>query len=158
LTTPSMKLLGRHFENGEPVCITVRGDRITSVEPAVPEGNIEAWPWIGPGLFDLQVNWHLGGWFSKAGLTADEGLRTMAAHFKFGVTRMLPTLVTNSFEALAAGFSAIRKACVAEPWAGRMAPGCHLEGPYISPEDGPRGAHPLKHVRGADWDEFLRLQ
>ena len=39
-----------------------------------------------------------------------------------------------------------------------MVPGCHLEGPYISAEDGPRGAHPLEHVRAADWDEFCRLQ
>jgi N-acetylglucosamine-6-phosphate deacetylase len=39
-----------------------------------------------------------------------------------------------------------------------MAPGCHLEGPYISAEDGPRGAHPKQHVRPADWDEFRRLQ
>src|SRR5262249_6725981 len=34
----------------------------------------------------------------------------------------------------------------------------HLEGPYISPEDGPRGAHPRQHVRPPDWDEFCRLQ
>jgi N-acetylglucosamine-6-phosphate deacetylase len=36
--------------------------------------------------------------------------------------------------------------------------GCHLEGPFISKEDGPRGAHPLQHVRPADWDEFQKLQ
>jgi N-acetylglucosamine-6-phosphate deacetylase len=36
--------------------------------------------------------------------------------------------------------------------------GYHLEGPYIASEDGPRGAHPIQHVRGADWDEFCRLQ
>jgi N-acetylglucosamine-6-phosphate deacetylase len=34
----------------------------------------------------------------------------------------------------------------------------HLEGPYISPEDGPRGAHARQHVRPPDWDEFRRLQ
>ena len=37
-------------------------------------------------------------------------------------------------------------------------PGCHLEGPYISGEDGPRGAHPREHVRPPDWDEFEKLQ
>ena len=36
--------------------------------------------------------------------------------------------------------------------------GIHLEGPYISPEDGPRGAHPAAHVRAPDWDEFQALQ
>jgi N-acetylglucosamine-6-phosphate deacetylase len=37
-------------------------------------------------------------------------------------------------------------------------PGYHLEGPYISAEDGPRGAHPREHVRLPDWDEFSRWQ
>ena len=34
----------------------------------------------------------------------------------------------------------------------------HLEGPYLSGEDGPRGAHPKEHARDPDWDEFRRLQ
>ncbi|HTE16934.1 MAG TPA: amidohydrolase family protein, partial [Armatimonadota bacterium] len=36
--------------------------------------------------------------------------------------------------------------------------GVHVEGPYLSAEDGPRGAHPLEHVRAPDWDEFERFQ
>jgi N-acetylglucosamine-6-phosphate deacetylase len=34
----------------------------------------------------------------------------------------------------------------------------HLEGPYISPEDGTRGAHPERWVRPPDLDEFHRFQ
>ena len=33
-----------------------------------------------------------------------------------------------------------------------------MEGPYISPEDGPRGAHPREHVRPASVDDFERRQ
>jgi N-acetylglucosamine-6-phosphate deacetylase len=40
----------------------------------------------------------------------------------------------------------------------RSVAGIHLEGPYISREDGPRGAHPLAHCRAPDWDEFRRFQ
>ena len=36
--------------------------------------------------------------------------------------------------------------------------GFHLEGPYISPEDGPRGAHPRQFVRPLNLDEFQRFQ
>src|SRR5262249_18740044 len=36
--------------------------------------------------------------------------------------------------------------------------GLHLEGPYISPLDGFRGAHPREHVRDASIDDFLRRQ
>ena len=34
----------------------------------------------------------------------------------------------------------------------------HVEGPHISPEDGPRGAHPKPWVRRPDIDEFRRWQ
>ncbi len=39
-----------------------------------------------------------------------------------------------------------------------MVAGLHLEGPYISPRDGYRGAHPLDAVRDPDWDEFAAWQ
>ena len=156
--TMSLELVGRSYENGEPLRVTVEGRRITRVEPAWPAGDISDWPWIAPGLFDLQINGHGGTWFSKEGLSSDDVISTLEPHFQYGITRMCPTLVTNSFEALDSGFRAIREACEREDWVDRMVPGCHLEGPYISREDGPRGAHPLSQVRPADWDEFQRLQ
>lgn len=33
-----------------------------------------------------------------------------------------------------------------------------MEGPYISPEDGPRGAHPQEHVQPVTKDDFARRQ
>ncbi len=133
---------GRHYENGEPVRIRVEGERIVSVEPAWPSRTADDWPFVAPGLFDLQINGRGGTWFGKLGITADEVLGVLESHFPFGLTRICPTLITNSFEALAGAFAAIREACHRETWADRMVPGCHLEGPYISAEDGPRGAHP----------------
>lgn len=153
-----MQLHGRSYENGEPIRVTIAGERIAAVEPTWPEGDASDWPYIAPGMFDLQINGHAGVWFSKEGLTADEVLATLEPHYKFGITRICPTLVTNSHEALASGFAAINEACNREEWAAQMVPGCHLEGPFISPEDGPRGAHPLEHVRPADWREFEKLQ
>jgi N-acetylglucosamine-6-phosphate deacetylase len=152
------QLKGRRYDNGEPVCITVAGERIVRIEPATPKRRLQDWPYVAPGMFDLQINGHGGTWFSKLGLTRDEVISALEPHFQFGITRLCPTLVTASHEALAAGFSAIREACEHAEWVRRMVPGCHLEGPYISSEDGPRGAHPLQHVRPADWDEFQQLQ
>ena len=37
-------------------------------------------------------------------------------------------------------------------------PFVHVEGPSISPADGPRGAHPAEHVRAPSPDEFERWQ
>lgn len=153
-----MTIRARSYENGEPLRITVSGDRIRSVEPAWPTGSVAEWPFVAPGLFDLQINGHSGVWFSDEALTVSDVLKALSPYSRFGVTRLCPTLITNSFEGLAAGFAAIRAACEREPWADRMVSGCHLEGPYISGEDGPRGAHPQQHVRPANWTEFQRLQ
>lgn len=136
----------------------MQGDRITSVRPVWAGDEIETWPMIAPALFDLQINGHGGTWFSDEALTPEQVHRAVQAYLRFGVTRLCPTLITNSFAALAHGFRTIRKACDENPITARMVPGCHLEGPYISSEDGPRGAHPRQHVRRADWDEFSRLQ
>src|SRR5262249_29613719 len=68
------------------------------------------------------------------------------------------TVITNAFDALVHGLSTIRRAREIDRDVARAVPAIHLEGPYISPEDGPRGAHPRRHVRPPDWDEFQRLQ
>ena len=149
---------GRRYDTGEPVTVGIEGDRIASVEPATPADGIESWPWIAPGLFDLQINGHGGTWFSDDSLTPEKVITALEPHSQFGITRLMPTLVTASHEAFISGFSAIRQACEQERWVDQMVAGCHLEGPYISREDGPRGAHPLQHVRPADWDEFCHYQ
>ena len=153
-----LTVCGRHYENGEPMRIRIEGERIVAVEPAWPERTAAAWPSVAPGLFDLQINGREGTWFGTRGITPEQVLDVLRPHFRFGVTRLCPTLITNSFEALADGLAAIRTACERESWVDRLVPGCHLEGPYISAEDGPRGAHPVEHVRPPDWDEFEQLQ
>ena len=155
---PMLTLFARHYANGEPVRVTIDGNRIQRVEPAWPTAKVCDWPFVSPAFLDLQINGYGGTWFSDDALTSDAVLGMLSPHFRFGVTRLCPTLITNSFEGLATGFLAIRTACEQSPWADRMVCGCHLEGPYISAEDGPRGAHPREHVRPADWDEFQRLQ
>ncbi len=153
-----LRIYGRRYENGEPVCIETRGDRIRSITPAWPDSSLAEWPFVAPGLFDLQINGHGGVWFSDEALTPDLARQAICAYLRHGVTRLCPTLITNSFAAIAAGLKSLRTACEREPWIDRMVPGIHVEGPYISPEDGPRGAHPREHVRACNWDEFCRWQ
>jgi N-acetylglucosamine-6-phosphate deacetylase len=151
-------LKARSYENGEPVQVSIVGNRIRSVEPAWPLESIDEWPYIAPALFDLQINGYGGVWFSNEELTRADVLKALEPHYRYGVTRLCPTLITNSYEGLATGLASIRAACELKPFANKMVCGCHLEGPYISAEDGPRGAHPREHVRPADWDEFQKLQ
>lgn len=154
----SLVVRARRYETGEPVQITIRGERIERVEPAWPATPVDDWPWVAPGLFDLQVNGHGGVWFADRQVTAGQAAGAIRAYLPHGVAQICPTLITSSYETLAAGFQAIAQACDADAVVDAMVAGCHLEGPYLSPVDGPRGAHPREHIRPADWNEFSRLQ
>lgn len=150
-----MQVLARDYLSEKPISISIENGAITGRE-FVETG--EPLPWVAPGLFDLQINGYGGVWFSDEELTVEQVLEVLHAHYQYGITHLCPTLITNSFAALEHGFHTIRQACDKESWANAMVLGCHLEGPYISAEDGPRGAHPLDHVRGCDWEEFKKLQ
>src|SRR5438034_9924995 len=56
------------------------------------------------------------------------------------------------------GLRDVVRAREADPKLAAAIPAIHVEGPYLASEDGPRGAHPLEHVRDPDWDEFPRFQ
>jgi N-acetylglucosamine-6-phosphate deacetylase len=113
---------------------------------------------IAPGLIDNQVNGYLGVSFGApvGELTAGGVHKITRAFWETGVTTYLPTLITNDHNILLNNFALLNKV-KADPLSRGSIPGFHLEGPYISPEDGHRGAHPLKHVRKPDWDEFFQL-
>jgi N-acetylglucosamine-6-phosphate deacetylase len=150
-------MLARRYDTGEPVRITIRDRRIERIEPAWPV-DVKSLPYVAPGLFDLQVNGYGGIWFSSTTLTPEQAAQAVKAFAAHGVTRLCPTLITNSFEGIAAGLKAIRAACEIDEIVRDMVAGIHVEGPYLSAEDGPRGAHPKQHVRAADGNEFERWQ
>jgi N-acetylglucosamine-6-phosphate deacetylase len=105
-----------------------------------------------PGLVDLQVNGFAGVDFNGPGLTADRVEEALQRIRVTGVTCCLPTLITSSFDDFAAGARVLSR--VSSP----AIAGIHMEGPYLSPEDGARGAHPPAHVQAASVDDFRRRQ
>jgi len=105
-----------------------------------------------PGFVDLQVNGFAGVDFSDPKARPEQLAAAAAAIVATGVTRVLPTLITSPFETFAACARALARAELPAVAA------LHMEGPYISPEDGPRGAHPREHVRPASIDDFRRRQ
>lgn len=152
-------ITARRYDTADAVRIHVRDGHIESIMPAeLPWEESLALPFVGPGLFDIQVNGFNGIWFSSDRLTVDEVEKVIHAYLEQGITRCLPTLITNSFEAIEHGLRTIRAAREKSELVRNVVVGCHVEGPYISPENGPRGAHPLIHVRPADVSEFLKWQ
>jgi N-acetylglucosamine-6-phosphate deacetylase len=153
-----MRLRARHYRTGELVDVVCAGQRIVSVGPPGPQPPDLTTGYVAPALFDLQINGCGGIPFSSEHLTVADVRKVLGDCRAHGIGALCPTLVTNSREALAAGFRTLARACDEDPLIARMAPAFHLEGPYISPEDGARGAHTLRHVRPPSLDEFRRLQ
>jgi len=152
-------LTARRYDTGEAIRIQLRNGRIESVLPAgLSPADAAALPFIGPGLFDLQVNGYNGIWFCSEKLTTDEVEQVIQAYAQQGITRCFPTLITTSCAAIEHKLAVIRQARAKSELVRNVIAGCHVEGPFISPVDGPRGAHPLEHVRAASVFEFQRWQ
>ena len=153
-----MRLFGRRYDTAEPVCVEIDRGKIARVSAAAIEDEAsDPWPWIAPGLWDLQINGYGGQDFSSPDLTPQKVRSIVLGYDAFGLARCCPTLFTQSFEVMQHSLRAIASACKSPEVARRIA-GIHVEGPYLSPEDGPRGAHPVEHCRAPDWDEFQRFQ
>jgi len=153
-----MLIRARHYGTGQPAEVCWEDGLIRSVRPVTHAwADLEA-GWVAPALYDLQINGCDGRSFNSERLTEDSVRHVVHVCRSHGIAGFCPTLVTNSFAALHHGMTTLRQACENDPELQRALPAIHLEGPYISPEDGPRGAHPRQFVRRPDWDEFRRLQ
>jgi N-acetylglucosamine-6-phosphate deacetylase len=127
-------------------------DARTAIARAVSPGRYHA-----PGFIDLQVNGFAGVDYNHPRSTMEEIARSLRAQFATGVTRLYPTVITGAPEEMAACLRNL--AAAREQLAdGAAIAGFHVEGPHISPEDGPRGAHPRQWVRPPDTSEFDRWQ
>ncbi|MFV1966579.1 MAG: N-acetylglucosamine-6-phosphate deacetylase [Pirellulaceae bacterium] len=150
-----MRIHGKRYDTGEYVAIHIDGERIARVDPVEAT---ESLPIVAPGFVDLQVNGFGGREFMDPALTVEMVGEISQAMDAFGVTGYCPTVTTHGMALLERSMRVLARACDECAEVARRLIGIHLEGPYISPEDGPRGAHPLQHCRSPDWDEFQRLQ
>jgi len=148
-----MFLTGRRYDTGRATTIDVVDGRIARLRERV-DLNASTLPWIAPGFIDLQINGYGGQEFNEPGITPEDVRRIVLAQDACGVVGFCPTTTTHSFEAIDGAMRALANACDQMPEVAKRVVGIHVEGPYISAEDGPRGAHPKQHVRPPDWDEF----
>lgn len=108
-------------------------------------------------FFDLQVNGYAGVDFNRDGLTGEELQRACTALKAAGVIGFLPTIVTEHIPVMARRLETLARLRAADPLAKALIRGFHIEGPFISPLDGYRGAHPADAVRPANLDEMKLL-
>lgn len=151
--------IARHFRTGRWIRVRVEGPTIASVGPAAgPEELGPEDDWIAPAFWDIQSNGRFGVSFADPTLTIEQVVEIVRAQAELGTARMCPTLFTAGAAATMHGIRTIAAACERDAVVGRMVVGLHLEGPYICPLDGYRGAHPLEAVRNPDWEEFRAWQ
>src|SRR3954453_21152220 len=109
------------------------------------------------GYFDLQVNGYAGIDFQDDDLTAD-ALHIACAKLRADrVAGILATIITEDLSLMEKRLRKIAKLREQDALVREMIPGVHIEGPFILPVDGYRGAHPLDAVRPADRDSMARL-
>ena len=102
-----------------------------------------------PGFVDLQVNGYQGVSFSSPDLTEESFAFACKALVEQGTVALLPTMITASAEVYQKNLALIAKAMKRDDLKDHVL-GIHVEGPFISGEDGARGAHDTAWVRKPD--------
>ncbi len=149
-----MTYSGISVVGGEPTEVTVEnGVVVASLRVA---GGTKTF--VSPGFFDLQVNGYAGIDYSAPELDAAGISRLCRLLAASGTVMHLPTIVTNPEHVILRNLGIIAEARGKDSFVRDSIPGIHLEGPFIAPDDGPRGAHDRTYVRRPDFDEFLRWQ
>jgi len=102
----------------------------------------------GPGLIDLQVNGYAGVDFNAPveQITLDKVKSACLKMRSRGVVGFLATIITDEAKRMLARVSKITELCKQDDVLNSMIIGFHIEGPFINPEDGPRGGHLRQYV------------
>lgn len=155
-----IRVRGRFLGSNEVRDVELSGGKVVKIAKAgrgTPQFGSEQ-AIIAPGLFDIQVNGAHSIDLQDGDITAEKLWTITQRLRRHGVTQWLPTIVTAPLEAMEEACRRIHKACTEHAQLARAIPGIHVEGPWICPDDGPRGAHPRAHCRKPALKDFQRLQ
>lgn len=151
-----IKINGLLYSDESQVEIIIENGKIKEVSPSKTV-HTNSQTFVAPGLIDIQINGYVGVDFSGPDLTVEGVKKATKALWKAGVTSYFPTIITSDIERIKKNFAILAEA-KKDLEIGRSIPGFHLEGPYISPIAGFRGAHLEKYIKPPDWEEFREIQ
>ena len=107
--------------------------------------------------FDLQVNGYGGVDFNQDDLTLEQLRTACTALQRDRVEGILATIITEQLPLMQRRIHRLVELREQDALCRQLIYGLHIEGPFISPRDGYRGAHPLDAVRPADIDSMQLL-
>jgi N-acetylglucosamine-6-phosphate deacetylase len=108
------------------------------------------------GLVDLQVNGYKGVHFSDINLTREDFVLACRSIFEAGTTAFLPTMITSPKEVYAHNLPIMAAVLQEAEFRGRLL-GIHIEGPFISAQNGTRGVHDEQWILKPDVDYLRQL-
>lgn len=155
----TITVYGTPVGSKKPITCTITNGVITSVKENSRDNSIDIGDeetLIAPLLFDIQVNGGFGISVQDEDLTEEKLLELSRKLFRLGISRWVPTIVSNSVEKTEFLCKIIGNSLEKNKELSFAIPGIHLEGPWISPEDGPRGAHAKEYIRPPSKQEFER--
>ena len=151
-----MKVRGISVFNEKPIEVEIRGGFIESIS-FLPR-NEKNLPYISPGFFDLQVNGYKGSDYSLEDFSEEHLRNIITSLAASGTTQHIPTIISSPPERILKNLEIISKAINTSPDIKEAIPGIHIEGPFISLEEGPRGCHDPEFIRNPDFEEFRQWQ
>jgi N-acetylglucosamine-6-phosphate deacetylase len=151
----SMAYQGINCFTGNAVEIEIAQDRISNIREIKYSQGL---PYVSAGFLDMQVNGYMGSDYSLENLTEDHVRKIIHFLQTAGTTQHVPTIITSPRKQLLKNIRKIIQAMnQAEDTAAAIV-GIHIEGPFISDRDGPRGAHDGAYIREPDIHEFQEWQ
>jgi len=152
-----MVIEGLFYTDHQPISIEIEDGKILRISriEKLSDPEMEG-IYIAPGLIDHQVNGYLSHAFVGEELNLEQVQKITKAFWARGITTYVPTLTSHRSDLLLKNFGKLSK-IIQDEIVSLSVPGFHLEGPYISPIDGFRGAHNKAYIREPNWEEFSQF-
>lgn len=152
-----MILKGRDALSNQPLKITVEEGCAGYIGP-ISDDECDTDLYVCAGFLDIQVNGYRGIDYSSGTLEQEDVGKMVDMLALTGTTRHFPTIITGPSGTVLRNLKMLADTLAGDDQLRRAIPGVHLEGPFISPDDGPRGVHDPDHVRLPDFSEFQEWQ
>lgn len=150
------EICGRHFASGQPLRVKWADGVITAVDD---NGGKAGDRWLAPTLLDLQINGYGGVDFQRDDHLTEAQLLSAARQMRRdGCGRFFFTLITDEWPRLMARIRRAKAIRDANPELRAALAGWHIEGPFLSPEVGFKGAHNPDVMRDATESDLRELR